>query len=40
MPKVNLKVPPTGAFYMFSHVSTYNEGDNTPFLCLDLLNEK
>lgn len=39
MPKVNLKVPPTGAFYVLPDVSSYYEGDDTA-LCLDLLNKK
>ena len=39
MPKVNLKVPPTGAFYVLPDVSAYYEGDDTA-LCLDLLAEK
>jgi len=39
MPKVNLKVPPTGAFYVLPDVSAYYDGDDTA-LCLDLLSQK
>jgi aspartate/methionine/tyrosine aminotransferase len=39
MDRVNLAVPPTGAFYVLPDVSTYYNGDDTR-LCLDLLEKK
>jgi aspartate/methionine/tyrosine aminotransferase len=39
MDRVNLAVPPTGAFYVLPDVSTYYNGDDTQ-LCLDLLEKK
>jgi len=39
MDRVNLAVPPTGAFYVLPDVSTYYDGDDTQ-LCLDLLEKK
>ena len=39
MPQVNLKVPPTGAFYVLPDVSAHYDGDDVA-LCLDLLKQK
>jgi len=39
MPQVNLKVPPTGAFYVLPDVSAHYDGDDVA-LCLDLLKKK
>ena len=39
MPQVNLKVPPTKAFYVLPDVSEHYDGDDVA-LCLDLLKKK